>query len=1832
MEQLEQEDDFKIIDSVEWGDETTTTDVEELAAKPKQNRSADDPCNCYSYNGEMVCNDLSCVLFACQEECRSNCKAGPYCGNKRIQKKQWKQFRVINAGKKGRGLELLEDVVKGDLITEYCGRAINKKFLPRLFQRYGNERKLYIMALDKDIYLDARSTGSLARYINHSCEPNCVVERWKVKGIIRAIVVAKQDMAAGTELSFDYQWERKRGRAPTKCHCQSLSCRGTLEIPRSMEEQALEKRLNDHWKKPFMMRPKKEIVNRCVRILSQTTQEYFTGDVTSYDPTTGKHLIMYRHDLEEVWEDLKSEDWMILDEEAQQFIIRKKTTQSQQEQSQQQQSHHSSSMLLPNVLLQGGQQHTKNYLYVQTNIKDALQRNHLFERCQRSCRVTITTEQCTNNNTTDEGLLDEMEQQERSNAFASSIDGTIWKLTIVGYDIAKAHAILERNVAFVGRKLMAEANAIIANNNANGGGGEQQNGGSSSLYNGSINNMNNGGSTNNNLLTESNNNGTAAAAADVISSEVILPRSIVDAVKKRLPMLRVACRNITITFWPSESKSKQFAKLVIEGTLQSDVDVAKGHLWQHLNNACQEQNAPMTPSGVYKNLCFLGGQMTSRDFFNLLEYGKTDMATATATGTATTTTTSTATTGQKRSRNNSNINNSSNGSNNKNNNNNNSPHDAKEDLTRWSPFFASFESCQRCTIWVQSDADKGRINSANQIVNEATPSAPRKIYFGCAPGRVPTLWEKVQQRANEVGRGVKYLYLGSDQLYQPMMMKDNGKFFQFVRNVTGADVTVDAMTGDHLRIDGKAGFPPANGGGEQSSNVVSSEGDRAALAEELVRLQIELYRDRCIREQNWIFGRDWALAAKKASGNSNGSNTMLSSSSSSSSGGSGRSVTPAPSRSAVSFDSKTLLNACIEVAEILAALKMNGTVAAHAVVIMYRFSVLQKDTQLKIREILLAAIFIANKAQKYKRWKPLEYVLEAAYASFYPGVKFDAKMEEVLVWEEKVIAAEEEVLQCLDYDVFWRGFDWIEVCAVQSAGMSRSMARKAVAFCVSGPILAVGSELWLGYGPDHVFAAAAGFLGADLEPIFSAFSLIPLKVMQVVEMIATSIKDIGMKQFSLLGFQNKEKLLKRQAPIVTACTRSMATFTVKRQTHKLSESQQRYRIIGDSIRKRLVFRSVPASTVKDAVLPFLDGVSAESNCNIYLEQGTTAGLFNIVLEGSWRALSIASYLLQESVQGASQLPQPEEVRSESESVHNIQAKGDPGLLLMNDIETVDAWKGTIQSEITSQSSWGRKTGGKCCIPAKIKEADLRHAGLRWWLPPRYGPNPTGSICDMFLVNNDSSNTLQSLGNLTVAFQGKSAAFPMLTSSQARNVGPTNGNSTDRFVAVSVQRWPSDKVAKREQQSGEPLKKSSDTESKRKDSEVLTMKMGFSAGALQEVQLLHKLHGLVNSPQGHPNFVLPVGVALSSEVESDDIGLTTNGSKSVDMKSINADIEDIFSLTRTSLENELAAQNERKRKESVTGPHLVFHATPFVLQRFCNMKKKRKQLVSQNILAAWFHDLLSAMLHCHSNDIVMRNFQGDQIVVDHSGVAKFAGFYRATVLSQEDKKAKFTDCIKRRHSRKKDAVDVSTNPYTAPEMLLGSPKYTKETDIWTLGCLFAHLLLSRPMYTAEDTDSALTAMYKIIGTPSSESLPEAVKFPNFRRPAKKYVPGVSKALQTMLGDEDREVTSAIDLIDKMLQLDPRKRITAVGALQHEFMQDYTEQCTSQEYRDNFVNDWMSLKNSLMRPNETDELKQRERGIKRKAMLMAASKTPAGGGDDLYDMDDLLGDPATKVPKL
>lgn len=1785
LDELGGEDpDFVLTDSIEWGPETNTP-LDELAAKPKAEKS-DDPCNCrinYDDPTELTCNDLSCVLFACQEECRSNCTCGDQCGNKRIQKRQWKELKIIEAGKKGKGLIVLEDVKKGDLIAEYVGRAINKAFLQSLFRRYATERKLYIMSLTNDIYLDARKKGGIARYINHSCDPNCVVERWKVKGLLRAAVVAQKDLPAGTELTFDYQWERKRGRAPTKCHCGSALCRGTLEVPKSMEDEELERKLSQHWKRPLIKRAGKEIVNRCVKVLSKEAQDYYTADVIQYDDKTGKHLLMFRHDLEESWEDLKAEDWMILDEEAEQFIIRKKSPTSEAP------FPDAGSLLSsmgnggPGGILMQGQTNTANYVYTPTPIKEALFAKHLIERCQRSCRVTITPHLF--RLPVDLPQVDastDAETAERIQMLQSSQDGTVWKLTIAGSDVAKARDILQKNVVYLTTRVMGDIGEKNAPDNHKSNGGQ------------------------------STSDPAILSSMAVLSSdkpqirppptiEIVMPRLIVDSMKRRLSVLREKFKTVSYEFVHSDSKSKQIAKLLVEGAVEQDISAARDLLWQLLNQACEELNVPKAPSGVYKDLGFLGGSMDSADFVLLSSYGKRGVLLASAYPLTSskveepTVVTST-----------------------------NLNQDAREDLSLQSPFFASFESAQRCNIWVQADSDKGRIDSSNRVVNEATSDGERSIYLGCAPNRVAGLWKLIETRAADIGKGVKFLYLGpTDRLYRPRLMQKGNEFFDFVRKATGASVEVDSMTSDHLRIDG--GAPPTSDQAVDLTKIITPE-VRAAHAEELVRLQIELYRDHSIRQEKWIFGRDWALARRVAL-----ANTVDDSSEGGLFTSSGRSVF---SRSNP-FEGKSLANACLEIFDMVTSLDLDKNVAAHASTILYRFGTVlsmrqSPETQFKIREVSVACVFIANKAQKKRKWKKLDAVLGAAYAVFYPGVQFDSSKEEVQVWEERVILSELEVLERLDYDVFYRGFQWMLATAVDSVGMDRRVAKECLSFSLSGPVLASGADLWLTHGPEYIFAASAAFLEADYESLSLSLSLIPIKVCRAAEIIAAAVKTttFGRKHLSHPLFKEGRKVLESKLPAIKIkCANLMSeTDEAKRQKTKLSEREMRYRLIADRHGARRTYKGVTTDTIKEHILPAIDGISAESNCNIYIDRSLPEPrkqdpVFDVMLEGSWRAVSLASHLLLGVVENSSSvMAQKSDGKHAKETVfsfRSMQAKGWPGLLQMQKIEISDGWARTIQSKDSSQAGWGRKTGGKCCVPGRIKESDLRQGGLRWWIPPRYGPSSSGSICDMLLLGNDSANLMEAIGRLSYHSQGDSTVFAMLTS-VASSKDETNG-SAERFVALSLSPWPSEKTAKYELGKGKK-----DDPGKKGKKNKRALPIGFSPAALEELQLLRELHGLIDAPQGHPNFYLPVGIGLQADQKSDSTKAISNGTKGgLDMKTIDADI---FSLTRSSLENEAMAQKEEKRN----APHLVTQPMPFVLQRFVGKKKRRddsgdEQGISPKIFACWCHDLLSALLHCHENDVVVRYFQMDQVVVDHSGVVKLGSLYRSTVLSKEDKKANILELARGRKGKSDDDDDVK-DPYAPPEMLLGSPLHTKAADIWELGCLLAHLLLGKPICSAKDRESLLSGLYKFIGTPSSKHFPSAAKFPHYMKPVKKYVPDVKRAIFHMAKDRDdiNDYAGAIDLISQMIQLDPEKRISAKGALQHEYMLNYMEDSSTTSFQETFVQEWIALKNRLMKSSKTeeDEILERERGEKRKAMLIAASKAMAGDEDDLYDMEDIL----------
>ncbi|EWM29679.1 histone-lysine n [Nannochloropsis gaditana] len=99
---------------------------------------------------------------------------------------------------------------------------------------------MYVMELESGYYLDARTKGNASRFINHSCAPNCELQKWNVKGFTRIGIMAITDISAGTPLSYDYQFATNE-EGKFKCHCGAPTCRGTLAPQNQLtEDQTME--------------------------------------------------------------------------------------------------------------------------------------------------------------------------------------------------------------------------------------------------------------------------------------------------------------------------------------------------------------------------------------------------------------------------------------------------------------------------------------------------------------------------------------------------------------------------------------------------------------------------------------------------------------------------------------------------------------------------------------------------------------------------------------------------------------------------------------------------------------------------------------------------------------------------------------------------------------------------------------------------------------------------------------------------------------------------------------------------------------------------------------------------------------------------------------------------------------------------------------------------------------------------------------------------------------------------------------------------------------------------------------------------------------------------------------------------------------------------------------------------------------------------------------------------------------------------------------------------------------------------------------------------------
>jgi SET domain-containing protein len=139
-------------------------------------------------------------------------------------------FEVRNSGVHGRGAFATRHIPEGTRIIEYAGERITPAEADRRDpDGTPGPHHTFLFAIDDDIVVDAGVDGNEARWINHSCDPNCDVVIEDKRLWIEAI----RDIEPGEELAYDYAYELAERHTPAAkrlypCSCGAASCRGTI--------------------------------------------------------------------------------------------------------------------------------------------------------------------------------------------------------------------------------------------------------------------------------------------------------------------------------------------------------------------------------------------------------------------------------------------------------------------------------------------------------------------------------------------------------------------------------------------------------------------------------------------------------------------------------------------------------------------------------------------------------------------------------------------------------------------------------------------------------------------------------------------------------------------------------------------------------------------------------------------------------------------------------------------------------------------------------------------------------------------------------------------------------------------------------------------------------------------------------------------------------------------------------------------------------------------------------------------------------------------------------------------------------------------------------------------------------------------------------------------------------------------------------------------------------------------------------------------------------------------------------------------------------------------
>ncbi|KAJ6656417.1 hypothetical protein lerEdw1_003705 [Lerista edwardsae] len=142
-------------------------------------------------------------------------------------KTEWKNNVYLARSRiQGLGLYAAKDLEKHTMVIEYIGTIIRNEVANRREKIYEEQnRGIYMFRINNEHVIDATLTGGPARYINHSCAPNCVAEVVTFDKEDKIIIISSRRIPKGEELTYDYQFDFEDDQHKIPCHCGAWTCR-----------------------------------------------------------------------------------------------------------------------------------------------------------------------------------------------------------------------------------------------------------------------------------------------------------------------------------------------------------------------------------------------------------------------------------------------------------------------------------------------------------------------------------------------------------------------------------------------------------------------------------------------------------------------------------------------------------------------------------------------------------------------------------------------------------------------------------------------------------------------------------------------------------------------------------------------------------------------------------------------------------------------------------------------------------------------------------------------------------------------------------------------------------------------------------------------------------------------------------------------------------------------------------------------------------------------------------------------------------------------------------------------------------------------------------------------------------------------------------------------------------------------------------------------------------------------------------------------------------------------------------------------------------------------